>query len=75
MIYTCPMHPEIVRDHPGDCPICGMPLEPRDAGVSADAEAASELHTMTRRFWVGAGLALPVLLLSMAHLVPGLARA
>src|SRR5260221_2276720 len=49
-IYTCPMHPQIVRDGPGSCPICGMALEPRT--VTAEDEVNPELVAMTRRFWV-----------------------
>lgn len=68
-IYTCPMHPEIERDEPGDCPICGMALEPKT--ISADSpEDDTELKDMTRRFWIGAALALPVFLLAMSHLWP-----
>jgi Cu+-exporting ATPase len=68
-IYTCPMHPEIERDQPGDCPICGMALELKT--ISADsAEDDSELIDMARRFWIGAALTLPVFLLAMSHLVP-----
>ncbi len=48
--YSCPLHPQIVRDAPAFCPICGMALEPRT--VSADDENP-ELVSMTRRFWVG----------------------
>ena len=69
-IYTCPMHPEVQQDHPGDCPKCGMALEP--VTVSAVEEENPELADMTRRFWVGVALALPVFLLAMAHLVPAL---
>ncbi|MEQ8493789.1 MAG: copper-translocating P-type ATPase, partial [Gammaproteobacteria bacterium] len=65
--WTCPMHPEVVRDAPGDCPICGMALEPIDAAASDDAE----LRDMTRRFTVSAILTLPVLVLAMAHMLPG----
>ncbi len=66
--YTCPMHPEIRQNGPGACPICGMGLEP--ATVTADTGPSAELQDMTRRFWVGAALALPVFLLEMAsHLV------
>lgn len=65
-VYTCPMHPEIIRDQPGACPICGMALEPRTA--SLDQEDDSELHDMTRRFWVGVALSLPVLVIAMADL-------
>ncbi|PYJ10154.1 MAG: copper-transporting ATPase [Verrucomicrobia bacterium] len=68
-LYTCPMHPEIERDQPGDCPICGMALELKT--VSADSiEDHSELTDMCRRFWIGAALTLPVFLLAMSHLVP-----
>jgi len=74
MIYTCPMHPEVQQDHPGDCPKCGMTLEPKTATASPDKEENAELHNMTRRFWVGAVLALPVFVLSMAHMIPALGR-
>ncbi len=67
--YTCPMHPEIVRDRPGACPICGMALEPRT--VSLDDALNPELVDMTRRFWIGAALALPVVLLAMGDLITG----
>ena len=66
--YTCPMHPEIVQDGPGDCPICGMALEPMGVPV-ADAGPNPELVDFTRRFWIGAPLAVAVLVLEMgAHL-------
>jgi Cu+-exporting ATPase len=67
--YTCPMHPEIIRNAPGSCPICGMALEPRT--VSAADEANPELEDMTRRFWVGVVLTVPLLLIAMSDLVPG----
>jgi len=67
--YTCPMHPEIVRDAPGSCPTCGMALEPRT--VSLDDEKNPELVEMTRRFWVGVVLSLPLLLIAMSDLLPG----
>ena len=66
--YTCPMHPEVVSDRPGNCPKCGMALEPRT--VAAD-EANPELADMTRRFWVGLMLSLPVFVLAMADMIPG----
>jgi Cu+-exporting ATPase len=69
MIYTCPMHPQIERDHPGNCPICGMTLEPKNV-VAGGEEENAELHDMTRRFWIGLALAVPVFLLAMAHLLP-----
>ena len=62
-IYTCPMHPQIRQIGPGACPICGMALEPEIA--TADALPNAELADMTRRFWVGLALALPVLALEM----------
>jgi Cu+-exporting ATPase len=76
LIYTCPMHPEIERDHPGDCPICGMALEPKTISADAGAEEDNrELCDMTRRFWIGAALAVPVFLVAMAHLVPAWSHA
>jgi len=66
--YTCPMHPEIVEDEPGDCPICGMALEPM--GVPTGEEGPNpELVDFRRRFWIGAVLTLPLLLLSMGPFV------
>jgi heavy metal translocating P-type ATPase len=66
-IYTCPMHPQIRQDHPGNCPICGMTLEPEMP--TANAGSSVELVDMTRRFWIGSALALPVFLLEMgSHL-------
>ncbi len=67
-IYTCPMHPQIEQDHPGQCPICGMELEPKSATLESE-EDDSELNDMTRRFWVAAVLAVPVLLLAMLPMV------
>lgn len=67
-IYTCPMHPEIRQEGPGDCPICGMGLEPEQ--VSLDDGPSEELSDMTRRFWIGLVFALPVFLMEMGgHLV------
>ena len=74
-MYTCPMHPEIRQQGPGDCPICGMALEPEE--VSLETGPSEELSDMTRRFWIGLVLALPVLVLEMGghltgidHIVP-----
>ncbi len=64
--YTCPMHPEIVRDEPGACPICGMALEPRTVGL--EEEDNPELRDMTRRFWIGAALSVPVVALALADI-------
>ena len=69
--YTCPMHPEIRQSGPGSCPICGMALEP--VVVSADSEPNPELADMSRRFWIGLVLALPVVVLEMGgHLFPAM---
>jgi Cu+-exporting ATPase len=65
--YTCPMHPEIVRGAPGSCPLCGMALEPRT--VSADDENP-ELLSMTRRFWVGVALTLPLFAVMVSDILP-----
>ncbi len=67
--WTCPMHPEIVREEPGECPKCGMALEPRQ--VTAEEAENPELSDMTRRFWVGVVLTVPVVILAMGGLVPG----
>ena len=69
-IYTCPMHPEIRRDRPGSCPICGMALEPLTP-TSGPVENA-ELKDMSRRFWVGLVLTLPVFALEMGGHLTGL---
>ena len=66
-IYTCPMHPQGRQDHPGNCPICGMTLEPELP--TTDTGPSAELVDMTRRFWIGTALAIPVFLLEMgSHL-------
>ena len=69
-IYTCPMHPQIRQSSPGACPICGMALEPIGGGEKTGPSA--ELIDMTRRFWIGAVLALPVVVLEMGAHFPGL---
>lgn len=68
-LYTCPMHPQIQQTGPGTCPICGMALEPMDATAQADD---SELKEMTRRFWVSLALSLPLLIITMSEIIPGL---
>jgi len=67
--YTCPMHPEIVRDWPGNCPICGMALEPMVP--SLEDKESNELRDMQRRFWVSLVLSLPLVILAMSDLIPG----
>ena len=66
--HFCPMHPEIVRDAPGACPICGMALEPRV--VSAEEPPNPELVAMTRAFWVGVVLTAPLVFLGMSAMAP-----
>jgi Cu+-exporting ATPase len=67
--YTCPMHPQIVRDGPGSCPICGMALEPRTA--TAEDDENHELHDMSRRFWFSVAVTAPLFALAMSDLVGG----
>src|ERR1039458_4766516 len=73
-IYTCPMHPEVQQDHPGNCPKCGMTLEPKTVTTGTDDAENADLRDMTGRFKVGAVLALPVFVLAMAHLIPVLGK-
>ena len=74
VIYTCPMHPQIRQTGPGNCPICGMTLEPLTA--TAETGLSPELIDMTRRFWIALVLTLPVFVLEMGSHIPalGLAR-
>jgi Cu+-exporting ATPase len=65
VIYTCPMHPEVRQLGPGSCPKCGMALEPEDAVAGAAEGPNPELADMTRRFWIGLALAVPVVALEM----------
>ncbi|MBB5694415.1 heavy metal translocating P-type ATPase [Muricoccus pecuniae] len=69
-IYTCPMHPQVRQEGPGNCPICGMALEPLE--VTADAGPNHELIDMTRRMWIGLALTIPVVILEMGAHIPGL---
>jgi P-type Cu+ transporter len=64
--YTCPMHPEIVQDHPGNCPICGMTLESKNVETKADD---SEYKNMCLRFWLGLAFSIPVFLLAMGSMI------
>ncbi|MBL6748912.1 MAG: heavy metal translocating P-type ATPase [Nevskia sp.] len=69
-IYTCPMHPQVRLDHHGNCPICGMTLEP--VGASEGAAEAAELRAMTRRFWISAALTVPLLWSLVGEMFRGL---
>jgi Cu+-exporting ATPase len=64
--YTCPMHPEIVQDHPGNCPICGMVLEPKNIEGKVDDSEYKDMH---RRFWIGLAFSIPVILLAMGSMI------
>ncbi len=70
--HTCPMHPEVMKDGPGACPICGMALEPVE--VSAEDEESAELLDMRRRLVIGIVLTLPVFAIAMAEMLPGVAE-
>ncbi|HEY0859181.1 MAG TPA: copper-translocating P-type ATPase [Albitalea sp.] len=70
--YTCPMHPQVRQIGPGSCPICGMALEPLVA--TADAGESPELRDMSRRFWIGLVLSLPVVALEMGAHISGLSH-
>ena len=65
--WTCPMHPEIIRDEPGDCPLCGMALEPM--GVPLDDAPNPELVDFSRRMWISAALSVPLLVISMGPML------
>ena len=69
-VYTCPMHPQIRQAAPGNCPICGMALERVQA--TAEVGGNAELADMTRRFWIGLALTLPVFVLEMGSHIPAL---
>ncbi len=66
-LYTCPMHPEVLTGKPGDCPKCGMPLEPVHPAVDDDPNV--ELQDMSRKVWIGAALSFPIFLLAMGDMV------
>ncbi len=68
-VYTCPMHPQIVQEGPGNCPLCGMALEPKFGMIEEDQNL--ELRDMSRRFWVSLILVAPLLILSMGEMVGG----
>jgi Cu+-exporting ATPase len=67
-VYTCPMHPEVVQAGPGSCPICGMALEPKT--VTVEQNGSAELRDMTRRLWLAAALAIPLVAIVMLDMLP-----
>ena len=70
-IYTCPMHPEIRQDKPGDCPKCGMHLEPLNAG-GKENEEQKQIHSLSQKFWIGLALTIPLVLLVLGEMVPAI---
>ncbi|MEM8954677.1 MAG: copper-translocating P-type ATPase [Verrucomicrobiota bacterium] len=71
VIWTCPMHPEVEQDEPGDCPICGMALEPKGGVAMGSDEGDAEYVDMRRRFWVSLIFTVPVFVIAMVEMVPG----
>jgi P-type Cu+ transporter len=69
-VYTCPMHPEIEQNHPGQCPKCGMTLEPKTVG-GVDGQDQREIRALSIKFWVGLALTIPILILAMGKYIPG----
>ena len=74
VIYTCPMHPEVQRPAPGNCPKCGMTLVLQTPTTGPDRAEEAELHDMTMRFRLGTALTLPLFALAMSHVIPALGR-
>lgn len=64
--YTCPMHPEVVKDEPGDCPICGMDLVPKEAEASAEQKTYQKL---LRKFWIAVAFTLPIFIIAMSDML------
>ncbi|MCB9772188.1 MAG: heavy metal translocating P-type ATPase [Candidatus Omnitrophica bacterium] len=69
--YTCPMHPEIEQDQPGDCPKCGMALEPKNVSLEDNTEG-NEIKALGRKFWGSLSFGLPVVFLALEEMIPGL---
>ncbi len=65
--YTCPMHPEIVRNEPGACPICGMDLVPKEVDESAENKT---YKTLLKKFWIAVALTVPIFLIAMSEMIP-----
>lgn len=66
--WTCPMHPEILKDEPGSCPVCGMDLVPKEADISAEEAGYRKLR---QKFWVAVAFTLPIFLIAMSEMIPG----
>ncbi len=66
--YTCPMHPEIIRDEPGSCPICGMDLVPLEPSRSEEEKTYQKL---LRKFWIALAFTLPIFIIAMTEMIPG----
>lgn len=71
-LYTCPMHPEVIQNKPGDCPKCGMPLEPLLPSAEDNTET-KELRSLSRKFWIGLAFTIPIILLSLGDMIGGVA--
>jgi Cu+-exporting ATPase len=69
-VYICPMHPEVIKEGPGACPICGMTLELKTA-MGEQEEESGELADMSRRLWLGLALTIPVIVIAMGRHIPG----
>lgn len=69
--YTCPMHPEVEQDHPGDCPKCGMRLEPKNITLN-DNEDQEEIKSLSQKFWTGLALTVPLVILVLGQMIPSL---
>ncbi|MFA5073160.1 MAG: heavy metal translocating P-type ATPase [Nitrospirota bacterium] len=65
--WTCPMHPEIIQDRPGNCPVCGMALEPKT--ITREEKQNPELASMTRRFWIGVVFSIPLVFIAMGDMI------
>src|SRR3989338_439701 len=72
VIYTCPMHPEIRQAKPGDCPKCGMHLEPLGPAAGEQDEEHKLIVSLSRKFWIGLILTIPIIILAVGEMIPRL---